>query len=143
MTLQSLIARVEAGSGSDRQLDADICVAARYIPACENAKNIKASNAGGAYLIYDDYGSICGVNSGTFAPHLTSSLDAIRALMLASVPGRGLYIFAADDKLPVVIIWESGLMDDCSSDESEKSKHSDIHRAFLSAVLKAIAAKEG
>lgn len=141
MTLQSLITRVEAGSGRDYELDGAICEALQYVGDCPSARNVKAlPNAWFGNMIEFDRGN--GVEKW-IAPALCSSLDAIRALMLARVPGRGLYIFAADDKLPVVIIWESGLMDDCSSDESEKSKHSDIHRAFLSAVLKAIAAKEG
>ena len=142
MTLQSLIARVEAGSGSDRQLDADICVELNWGNTKQKpliVGHLHGEVDGMIGVLYE-YGSPISYRD---APFLTSSLDAIRALFKARLEGRGLYIFAADDKLPVVIIWESGLMDDCSSDESEKSKHSDIHRAFLSAVLKAIAAKEG
>ena len=137
MTLAELITRVEQGSGSDRQLDADICVAARYIPACENAKNIKASNAGGAYLIYDDYGSICGVNSGTFAPHLTSSLDAIRALMIARLEGYWVHTRDNPKQLRARVEVLTG------DKFPYEVNHPDIHRAFLSATLKAIAAKEG
>ena len=142
MTLADLITRVESGSGSDRQLDADICVEINWANTKQKpliVGHFHEKIVGMIGVLYENGGPI----STGDAPPLTSSLDAIRALFKARLEGRGLYIFAADDKLPVVIIWESGLMDDCSSDESEKSKHSDIHRAFLSATLKAIAAKEG
>ena len=131
MTIADLITRVESGSGSDRQLDADICVALQW-----------GLDIADGVIRRDDCYHECIANGPSadpiwrIAPHLTSSLDAIRALFkerledfehsLSDANGAGrAFIWSA---LHAAYISEANL---------------DIHRAFLSAVLKAIAAKEG
>ena len=138
MTLTELITRVEQCSGSDRQLDADICVALQWSWDNEfNPRSFRHTKPPSEFVIADDETGCGGV---CYPAPLTLSIDAIMALFKARLDGRGLHMFMADDKIPTVTIWDSGLMDDCSSEESETSEHPDIHRAFLSATLKAIAA---
>ena len=66
---QSLIARVEAGTGPDRELNRDICVALGFVPS--------------------------GFPHVLTAPRLTASLDACLALQEHVLPGTcGLLIFS-------------------------------------------------
>lgn len=132
MTITDLITRVEQGSGSDRQLDADICVALQWIgvayDSAEPVKNVREDEPG--WLIFDE-GDDTGIVTRT--PHLTSSLDAIRALFKARLDGYCAHIY--DDGYPHACVFARGYQLTTSG--------TDIHRAFLSGVLKAIAAKEG
>ena len=126
MTLQSLITRVEAGSGSDRQLDVQIIQAlhpsiGEYAPHCPGDDPI---------FWHEPF-------CKEPCPHLTSSLDAIRALFKARLDGCCLRMDECGNVL------SSAFVKNDENVEIASSGHTDIHRAFLSAVLKAIAAKEG
>ena len=132
MTLQSLITRIEAGSGSDRQLDADICVALQCGSGPFNPRNFRHTRKPSHIVLADDDG---GFNLAYHPPHLTSSLDAIRALMIARLEGYSLTIGS----------YQSGAGASVYKDSCGPTDvlNPDVHRAFLSATLKAIAAKEG
>jgi len=138
MTLQSLITRVEAGSGSDRQLDADICVALQwigipqsdYIPAIGNMREDEPG-----WLIFDEGDDADNV---TTTPNLTSSLDAIRALFKARLEGWSVSTCDATNIPPTSVIWQGGIED---VNDHCRSENPDIHRAFLCAILKAIEAQ--
>lgn len=131
MTLQSLIARVESGSGSDRVLDAEI-IQALYPgigdcrPHCPGDEPI---------FYHDPFHKMP-------APHLTSSLDAVRALLKARLDEPWFQVI--EDEHPnnrnPCAVFVSFKAEGFNFIEAE---HHDIHRAFLSATLKAIAAKEG
>jgi len=132
MTLQSLITRVEAGSGSDRQLDADICVALQWGGmGAVGAVNYDITRNDGdiIYVSKDD------CSFPFITPKLTSSLDAIRALFKERLEG---WIVRIDDHTRARAVCQV-----LGDDKMFFTKHPDVHRAFLSAVLKAIAAKEG
>ena len=136
MTLQSLITRVEAGSGRDYELDGAICEALQYVGDCPSARNVKAlPNAWFGTMIEFDRGN--GVEKW-IAPALCSSLDAIRALMVARLQIAVCETTEQSDQQNAVGIWEYG-----EPNVFVTASHPDIHRAFLAAVLKAIAAKEG
>lgn len=127
MTLQSLITRVEAGSGSDRQLDADICVALRYAPGTNKDKIFKRNEFDAGYFFATNKH---GFARKLGAPHLTSSLDAIRALFKKRLEG---WIVRIDDHTRARAVCQV-----LGDDKMFFTKHPDVHRAFLSATLKAV-----
>ncbi len=133
MTLTELITRVERGSGSDRQLDADICVALQWgIPMIERSGNpIIHSPQHQGFLSFSSMDSAFIYGS----QNLTSSLDAIRSLFKARLEGYSLTIGSYQSGAGASVYKDS-----CGSTDV---LNPDIHRAFLSATLKAIAAKEG
>ena len=137
MSLPDLITRVEQGSGSDRQLDADICVALQWgVNEVEHGEYQICEHP--LYLGWLSYGPIDNADS-IIAPHLTSSIGAVRALFKARLEGCGNFIFLPHEGEPTASTW----LGVYSLDNELKVVHPDIHRAFLSATLKAIAAKEG
>ena len=129
MTLADLITRVEQGSGSDRQLDTQIIQAlypdiGNCHPHCPGEEPI---------FWHDPFRKMP-------APHLTSSLDAIRALLKARLNGHMFDIL----ETPSGYLQRVNIMpNDVECPPVYSSSKPDIHRAFLSATLKAIAAKEG
>jgi len=132
MTLADLITRVESGSGSDRQLDADICVEINWANTKQKpliVGHFHEKIVGMIGVLYENGGPI----STGDAPPLTSSLDAIRALFKARLDGCCVHIY--DDGFPHAGVFARGYQ--------LTTVGTDIHRAFLSATLKAIAAKEG
>ena len=138
MTLTELITRVEQGSGSDRQLDADICVALQWgIPMIERSGNpIIHSPQHQGFLSFSSMDSAFIYGS----QRLTSSLDAIRALFKARLNGHMFDIL----ETPRGYLHRVNIMpSDVECPPVYSSSNPDIHRAFLSATLKAIAAKEG
>ena len=137
MTLAALITRVEQGSGSDRQLDADICVESQWGgPSAVGAVNYDRTrnDCDIIYVSKDD------CSFPFITPNLTSSLDAIGALFKARLEVAFVTVLdngPEHDSECVVNVWIDELP--CSFE----ARLPDIHRAFLSATLKAIAAKEG
>lgn len=124
MTIQELITRVAQGSGSDRQLDREIIQTLH-----PDIGDCYPGFPGDEPIFWHD------PFHKMPAPCLTSSLDAIRALFKARLEGCNY----TSNEIPEgqVMIWDK-------NDKRVANKsHPDIHRAFLSATLKAIAAKEG
>ena len=139
MTLADLITRVESGSGSDRQLDADICVEINWANTKQKpliVGHFHEKIVGMIGVLYENGGPI----STGDAPPLTSSLDAIRALFKARLEGA--WVEITDDSRP-----RNPCLVSIGSQVGKtlfvEVEHLDTYRAFLSAVLKAIAAKEG
>jgi len=132
MNLTDLITRVDQGSGSDRQLDADICVELNWANTKQEPFLVVHYREKGVGVV-----AVCYENGGAGNPcdalHLTSSLDAIRALFKARLDGYCAHIY--DDGYPHACVFARGYQ--------LTTAGTDIHRAFLAAVLKAIAAKEG
>ena len=136
MKLTDLITRVESSSGSDGELDAAICEALQYVHGCPTAKNVKAlEKAWFGTQIEFERDCENSFREKWLSPHLTSSLDAIRSLLKARLEG---WIVRIDDHTRARAVCQV-----LGDDKMFFTKHPDVHRAFLSATLKAIAAKEG
>jgi len=143
MTLAELITRVEQGSGSDGELDAAICEALQYVHGCPTAKNVKAlEKAWFGTQIEFERDCENSFREKWLSPPLTSSLDAVRALLKARLDEPWFQVI--EDEHPnnrnPCAVFVSFKAEGFNFIEAE---HHDIHRAFLSATLKAIAAKEG
>ena len=141
MTLADLITRVEQGSGSDGELDAAICEALQYVHGCPTAKNVKAlEKAWFGTQIEFERDCENSFREKWPSPPLTSSLDAIRALFKARLNG---HMFDILETPRGYLHWVNIMPSDVECPPVYSSSNPDIHRAFLSATLKAIAAKEG
>lgn len=113
---QSLIARVEAGTGPDRELNRDICVALGFVPS--------------------------GFPHVLTAPRLTASLDACLALQEHVLPGTcGLLIFSqrgAAATVHTAALGENGTW----FPQVATDAPNDLARAWISAILRAVSAQK-
>jgi hypothetical protein len=106
--LESLLARVEAAEGPDREIDALICAALHVLPAGEVCPPVAADTAVEWRAFEDGWVRLYATNGhvrdqhflGRHADPFTASLDAALALCERVLPGADVSLFTLRSKRP-------------------------------------------
>lgn len=139
-----LIERLEAGSGADRELDADISIALHALPV--DAPDWLRNNFTRLGRLHDGSpGQICVIHDNGLpganwaSAKLTSSLDACLALQNAVLPGW----IRREVSWDSIAFWGVWLDDNqCPYTNETYGSHKSECRAWLIAILRAVEAKE-
>jgi len=134
---QDILNRLTAPS---RELDAEICVALRYVPEVHDALFVHYSKvSGGIYTLSYMSEKSLGLNTRGYAlcPFITSSVDAALALLEAKLPGWRVY-----DIMQKTRSWEVTLqkLGGDFKGEGFRGEASTLPLAIIRAILRALVA---
>lgn len=131
--LESIVARLEAATGPDIELNADICIAVSYIPNIENPINVRRSEwfDDDPMLDYELNNEPCCDD----IPFLTSSIDAGAALAASVLPTWSYFLDSQENAATLFPPrWPF--------DESAEAAHKSMPIALCLALCRALLAQQ-